>query len=228
MFSRGLCSGFDDDNGVASSESLAPRITRSGRAPVAMCSSCPCTAWMSCSVRDRSCRLRSSEPNATLLNVDSRKSSGGWVRWCFHFTQTHARFYTAWAHVTDPSDMEDALPKLPDKIQTVYMVSVVKWHNKAPSMQFCSSNDCCLISWGAAQALGRGGGGEEDEAAVGRSGEECDSRPSDAHSYGRDPGISFWLTHPLEWHSWTLLSNQSFILCLLVSEVEGVSIFVFL
>lgn len=36
---------------------------------------------------------------------------------------------------------------------------------------------CCLISRGAAQALGRGGGGEEDEAAVGGSGEERDSRP---------------------------------------------------
>lgn len=121
MFSRGLCSGFDDDDGVviASSESRALRITRSGRAAVAVWSVCPCTAWMSCSVRGQSCRLRSSEPDATLLNVDSRKSSDDWVRWRFHFTQTHAQFYTAWGHVTDPSDVEDALHKLPDKIQTV-------------------------------------------------------------------------------------------------------------
>lgn len=124
MFSRGLCSEFGDDGVViASSESLAPRITRSGRAAVAVWSVCPCTVWTSCSVRGRSCLLRSSEPDATLLNVDSRKSSDDWVR-CSHFTQTHAQFYTAWAHVTDPSDVDDALHLLLDKIQTAYIVPV--------------------------------------------------------------------------------------------------------
>lgn len=56
----------------------------------------------------------------------------------------------------------------------------------------CCCNACCLISWGAAQALGGGRGGEEDEATLGWSGEESDStasragKSSNSFFYGRD------------------------------------------